>query len=385
MDLLVYRRPGGRAGLRNHLLILSTVVCANTVTERIARRVKRARPLIHTAGCCLLGADLAQFRRTLLGLATNPNVGAVLVVGLGCEQVDAEALASEATARGTRAEALRIQDAGGSRKAVAEGVRLARALAADLDADEREPGTLADLVLGTECGGSDFSSGLAPNPAIGWAADRIVEAGGTVILSETTEIIGGEHLLARRAASPDVADRLLAMVARVEDAARRMGVDIRGSQPTPGNIRGGLTTIEEKSLGCIYKAGTAPLEGVVEYAEPVPGPGLWFMDTPGQDVESITGMAAGGANLVVFSTGLGTPVGCPVAPVVKITGNPRTARCMKGNVDLSAAPVLAGRDTVEGVGATLLDLLARTAGGAPTRAERLGHTEAAIYRIGPTI
>ena len=385
MDFPAYRRADGRVGVRNHLLVVSTVVCANEAVERICRKVRPAVPLVHPAGCCMLGRDLDQFKRTLTGAASNPNVGAVLAVGLGCEQIEAAHLAEEAARAGARAEALTIQGCGGTAATVRRGADLARRMAEALAADRREPCTAADLVLATECGGSDYTSGLTANPAIGHAADRLIQAGGTVILSETTEIMGGEHLLAKRAVNEGVARRIVEIVERVEAEARRMGVDIRGSQPTPGNLRGGLTTIEEKSLGCIYKAGTAPVQGVVEYGERVPGKGLWIMDTPGQDVESITGMVAGGAQVVVFSTGLGTPVGCPIAPVLKVTGNPETARSMRAHVDLSAGGVLSGRDTVERAGERLLGLVLAAAGGRPTKAERLGHREFAINRIGITI
>ncbi len=380
-----YPRPRGRAGVRNLLLVVSTVVCANEVVERIQRRVRAAVPLTHPAGCCMLGPDLEQTKRTLAGAVTNPNVGAVLAVGLGCEQVDADWLAEQAAGAGVRAEALTIQACGGTKATTERGIELARQMAEALESEERRPCPVGDLVLGTECGGSDFSSGLTANPAIGVAADRLVEAGGTVILSETTEIIGGEHLLAKRAADEGVARRIYEIVERVEAEARRLGVDIRGSQPTPGNLRGGLSTIEEKSLGCIYKAGSTPVRGVVEYGERIDGRGLWIMDTPGQDVESITGMVAGGAQVVVFSTGLGTPVGCPIAPVLKITGNPETARSMRPHVDISAGSILQGRGTIESVGGKLFDLVLEVAGGKPTRAERLGHTEFAIHRIGITI
>ena len=385
MEFLGYRRADGRVGVRNHLLLVSTVVCANEAVERIRRKVRSAVALVHPAGCCMLGRDLEQFKRTLAGAASSPNVGAVLAVGLGCEQIEARWLAGEAGRAGARAEALTIQECGGTRETVRRGADLARRMAEALAADARQPCTAADLLLATECGGSDYTSGLTANPAIGWAADRLIEAGGTVILSETTEIMGGEHLLAARAVSDGVARRIGAIVERVEAEAARMGVDIRGSQPTPGNIAGGLTTIEEKSLGCIYKAGKAPVQGVVEYGQRVPGKGLWIMDTPGQDVESITGMVAGGAQVVVFSTGLGTPVGCPIAPVIKLTGNPRTARAMRSHVDLSAGGVLSGRETVEKVGARLLARVLEVAGGRRTKAERLGHGEFAINRIGITI
>ncbi len=385
MEFLGYRRKDGRIGVRNHLLILSSVVCASEVAFRIKRRVPSTAMATHPFGCAMLGEDLEQFRRTLVGFAVHPNVGAVLVVGLGCEEVDARQLAGEIEDKGQRVESLVIQDCGGSRKATRRGVEIAREMEKLLARETRVMSSVSGLIMATECGGSDFSSGLAANPAIGFASDRMIELGGTVILSETTEIIGGEHILAARAINRGVARRIKDIVERVEENARRAGVDMRGAQPGPGNIRGGISTIEEKSLGCIHKAGTKPIQGVVKYAEPIQAKGLWIMDTPGQDVESITGMVAGGAQIVVFSTGLGTPVGCPIAPVIKITGNHETGQNMKAHIDINAGTILKGRDTIEGVGEKIFRLVLAVADGRRTKAEKLGHCEFAINRIGETI
>lgn len=385
MEFLGYTRRDGRVGVRNHLLILSSVVCANEVVQRIGRRIRSAVVATHPCGCAILGEDLEQFKRTLIGVATNPNVGAVLVVGLGCEEVDAGFLAGDIRKRGQQAEALAIQDAGGSEKAVRKGVEIGRKMEQHLLDMKRVPCPASSLVLATECGGSDFSSGLAANPAIGFASDRLIDMGGTVILSETAEIIGAEHILAERAVDETAVHKINEIVRRVEENARRAGVDIRGAQPGPGNIRGGITTIEEKSLGCVHKAGTRPLQGVVAYAERIPGKGLWIMDTPGQDVESVTGMVAGGAQVVVFSTGLGTPVGCPVAPVIKITGNHETTQKMKAHIDINAGTILKGRETIEEVGEKILRLLLAVANGRKTKAEKLGHCEFAVHRIGETL
>ncbi len=385
MEFLGYRRSDGRVGVRNHLLIVSTVVCANEVVTRIKRRIPSTVIAVHPFGCAMLGADLEQFRRTLVGIANNPNVGAVLVVGLGCEQIDARCLAGEVTKRGKVGEGLVIQECGGVQGAVKRGVEVAREMQMGLSREGRVTSPVSALIMATECGGSDFSSGLTANPAIGFVSDRLVELGGTVILSETTEFIGAEHLLAARAATRGIARKVESIVQRVEEQALKTGVDIRGSQPSPGNIRGGITTIEEKSLGCIYKAGTKPVQGVIEYGESIAGRGLWVMDTPGQDVESITGMVAGGAHIVVFSTGLGTPVGCPIAPVIKITGNPDTARKMKAHIDVDAGKILKGRDTIQGAGETLFRLLLEVASGKQTKAERWGHGEFGINRIGITL
>jgi altronate dehydratase large subunit len=385
MEFLGYRRSDGRVGVRNHVLILSTVVCANEVASRINRRIPSTVVGVHPFGCGLLGADFEQFRRTLVGFASNPNVGAVLVVGLGCEQVDTPSLADEIATRGKMAEALLIQECGGVHRTVRRGVEAVREMQKALAREERVPSPVSELIMATECGGSDFSSGLTTNPAVGFVSDRLIELGGTVILSETSEMIGAEHLLAARAINEEVARKLYEIVERMEGNARHAGVDIRGSQPTPGNIRGGITTIEEKSLGCIYKAGTRPVQGVVEYAESIGGRGLWIMDTPGQDVESITGMAAGGAQIVIFSTGLGTPAGCPIAPVIKVTGNPETARTMKAHIDVNAGAILKGRDTIERVGELIFRLLLDVASGEKTKAERQCHWEFGINRIGGTL
>lgn len=385
MEFLGYHRSDGRVGVRNHLLMVSTVVCANEVVNRIKRRIPSMVTAVHPFGCAMLGADLEQFRRTLVGIANNPNVGAVLVVGLGCEQIDARWLAAEVSKRGKRGEALVIQECGGVQRTVKQGTDVAREMEREIAREGRVTSPVSELIMATECGGSDFSSGLTANPAIGFVSDRLIELGGTVILSETTEFIGAEHLLSARAANRGVAREIHRIVQRVEEHARHTGVDIRGSQPSPGNIRGGITTIEEKSLGCIHKAGTKPIQGVVEYAEPIGGNGVWIMDTPGQDVESITGMVAGGAQIVVFSTGVGTPVGCPVAPVIKITGNPETARKMRPHIDVNAGAVLQGRATIAGVGERIYRFLLEVAGGKRTKAEKLGHCEFGISRIGMTL
>lgn len=384
MEFLGYRRSDGRVGVRNHVLILSTVVCANEVANRIKRRIPSVVAGVHPFGCAMLGVDLEQFRRTLAGIAKHPNVGAVVVVGLGCEQIDAPWLANEITKGGKLAEALVIQDCGGTQGAVKRGVRAVREMQKVLARERRVASPVSELIIATECGGSDFSSGLAANPAIGFVSNRLIELGGAVILSETAEIIGAEHLLVARAINKGVARGIDKIVGRVEENARRAGADIRGANPSPGNIRGGITTIEEKSLGCIYKGGMKTVQGVVEYAESIGGKGLWIMDTPGQDVDSVTGMVAGGAQIVVFSTGLGTPTGCLIAPVIKITGNPETVRTFKAHIDIDAGVILRGRDTIEGIGERIFRLLVEVASGRRTNAERLGHCELAINRIGVT-
>ncbi len=246
---------------------------------------------------------------------------------------------------------------------------------------------MENIILGLECGGSDPTSGLASNPAIGWVSTRLVEAGGSSILSETTEVIGAEHLLAPRFVREDDRAKFLRMVGDVEKRALDLKIDLREAQPSPGNKVGGLTTIEEKSLGCIYKAGASPFVGVLEYAEPLPlrdRRGLYFMDSPGQDIDSISGMVASGAQIIAFSTGRGTPTGCPIAPVIKITGNSETFAKMEDNIDINAGRIISGEATIKEVGEELLAMIAEVIVGRLSKAECLGHNEFGIHRVTAT-
>ncbi len=384
MEMLGYRRENGTYGVRNHLLIIPTSVCAGETAVNIARLVSGAVAIPHQHGCCEIGDDFETTKRTLVGFGKNPNVGAVLVLGLGCEGIQAEDVAREIAETGKPVEYLIIQEAGGTCKTVARGAELAAGMARKLAAENRVPFGLEELVLGLECGGSDPTSGLASNPAIGVASDLLVEAGGSSILSETTECIGAEHLLAPRFIDPAEGQKFLDMVRRVERRSIEAGHDLREGQPTPGNIAGGLTTIEEKSLGCMHKAGKSPFQGALEYAETLRGRGLYFMDTPGQDIDSITGMVAGGAQVVVFSTGRGTPTGCPIAPVVKVTGNTETYEKMRDNIDLNAGEIITGGVSLPEMGRTLFNKILDVCGGELTKAESLGHKEFGIYRVGYT-
>lgn len=384
---LGYRRPDGRVGVRNHVLVVPTVICASVVAERIASAVgPHGAALPHLAGCGQLGPDLRVTHDTLAAYCGHPNVGAVLVVALGCEQVIAQHLADAARAAGKPAAILAIQSEGGTVRTTTRGIEIAASLVAVLEAARREPCDLASLILCVKCGGSDYTSGLSANPALGRVADRLVDAGGTAVLGEIAEIMGAEHLLAARAASPEPAAQLLRVIRRVEAEAVALGLDIRGTQPSPGNIRGGLTTIEEKSLGATHKGGErTPLTDVVPYSARITKRGLTVMDTPGLDVESVTGMVGGGAQVVVFTTGLGTPTGNPIAPVIKITGNAQTANSMADNLDGDVSGILDGRETLDAAAARLFDDVLAVCSGRMTAAERLGHREFAIHRRNPTI
>ncbi|HTM23621.1 MAG TPA: UxaA family hydrolase [Vicinamibacterales bacterium] len=382
-----YRRPDGRVGTRNHVLVVPTVICASVVAERVAAAVAPiGTALPHTAGCGQLGPDMHVTHDTLAAYCGHPTVGAVLVIALGCEQVVAQRLAEAARAAGKPAEIVAIQSEGGTVRATARATSIARAMAADLARTPREACDVSSLILSVKCGGSDYTSGLASNPALGLVADRLVDLGGSAVLGEIAEIMGAEHLLAARAPNAETAGRLLRVINRVESEAMALGLDIRGTQPSPGNIRGGLTTIEEKSLGATHKGGErTPLADVVPYAGRITRKGLTVMDTPGLDVESVTGMVGGGAQVVVFTTGLGTPTGNPIAPVIKITGNARTAASMADNIDLDVSGVLDDRETLDAAAARLFDDVLAVASGKETATERLGFREFAIHRRNPTI
>jgi altronate dehydratase large subunit len=308
------------------------------------------------------------------------------VIALGCEQVVAQMLAETGRRHGKPSDIVAIQAEGGTVRATAKGRAIAGAFAADLAREQRVRCDITELILSLKCGGSDYTSGLASNPALGRVTDRLVDLGGSAVLGEIAEIMGAEHLLAARATTDGTAAQLIQIIGRVEGEARALGLDIRGTQPSPGNIRGGLTTIEEKSLGATHKGGErARLEDVIGYSAPIRQKGLTVMDTPGLDVEAVTGMVGGGAQVVVFTTGLGTPTGNPIAPVVKITGNARTARQMADNIDLDVSGIMDDSETLDAAADRLFDEVIAVASGQETAAERLGHREFAIHRRNPTI
>lgn len=377
-----FYRQNGTVGVRNHLIVLPASVCADPLAEKIAAKYNGTIiPLHNQHGCCQIGDDFTRLKRVLIGLGSHPNVGACLLIALGCEGAPYQKIHDAIAAKGTPVELLHIQESGGSNKALDIGLKLAEKLKKQMDASVRiQPASIKNLCLGLECGGSDTTSGIAANPVLGWVTDRIVAAGGTVILSETTEIIGAEHILARRAADEHTSQEILRMVKSVEERAMRAGVDIRGTQPTPGNIAGGLTTIEEKSLGCIYKAGTAVINEAIEYGNSPTEHGLVFMDTPGQDVESMTGMAAGGSQLMLFSTGRGSPVGFPIAPVLKVTGNPATYKNMEDDIDINAGTIVEGVESVADVGVKTIQAIISCCNGNLAKAEKSQYYTIGIFK-----
>lgn len=379
-----YRRLDGTVGIRNHVLILPTSICSTKVACDIAKTVNGCKAAYNSYGCCQIGEDAKNTYKTIINTGKNPNVGAIIVVGLGCEGLPPRKVADELTKTGKPVAYLVIQEEGGTQKAIAKGVEIARRYYQQISMIETVECEISELIIGLECGGSDTTSGLASNPAIGVASDLIVAAGGTTILSETTEMIGAEHILAARTDSASVSSQIIEIVSKCESRAIAQGQDIRGSQPTPGNIEGGLTTIEEKSLGCVHKAGAAMIQGVLDYADRPDGKGLYIMDTPGQDVVSITGMVAGGAQIVLFTTGRGTPVGNPIAPVIKVTGNKTTFQNMTDNIDIDVSEIITGAKTIKKMGEVIFQEIVSVANGKMTKAEELGHDEFSIYKIGYT-
>lgn len=368
-----YVRADGQVGTRDLLAIIPTVFCVNEAVTRLAVLVPGSKALTHDHGCCELKPALDRTTYLLGRLIANANVGGVVLVSLGCEAIQASDLAAVAEQAGKPVLQLNLQQEGGLNRCLEARLPEVRDLKADLDRAERTPCDLPSLVLGIKCGSSDATSGLAANPAAGVAVDMLIDRGGSVIFGETTEFIGAEHILAARCRTPEVRRHLLDIVDRVERRAAGAGVDMRGSQPTPGNIRGGLTTIEEKSLGAISKAGTHIIEDVLEYGQPLNGRGLFAMDSPGKENEIMTGLAAAGANLIVFTTGGGAPQGFPLVPVIKVASNPQMCARMGDHIDVDVSGIIEGSDSVEAAGRRILETVLAVASGRVTAAEALGY------------
>ena len=383
MQFYGYRRSDGRVGIRNHILILPASICASDCAEMIARQVNGAVSFHNQVGCSQVPSDMTYTMDVLAGFAANPNVYATIVVAAGCETCQCNLVVDAIRARTNKPLfSYIIQKEGGTIRLIEKAVRKARELASEAGKLQKSLFPVSELILATECGGSDPTSGIAANPVIGALSDRLVEEGGTVILSETTEFIGAEDILAARAKTPEVRARILDIVARYEDHFIRNGENVRRGNPTPGNMAGGLTTLEEKSLGCIHKGGESVINAVFDYGKSIPADekGLVIMDTPGNDASSIAGMLAGGAQIVVFSSGRGTPLGAPIAPVIKITGNAATFQAMEDNIDFDASPVITSGATPKELSNDLYELVHRICDGELTKAEALGFTETAIMR-----
>jgi altronate dehydratase large subunit len=398
-----YRREDGTVGVRNHLVVVPSVICANTVAQRIATLIPGAVALPHPHGCAQVGDDVLLTEKVLAGSAANPNVGAALIVGLGCETCQASQVAdlARAQAPGRPMESFYIQDAGGSVKAIAKGVELGKDLMARIAAQRREPVSLSELVVATQCSGLDRSSVHASNPTVGAVADRVVEAGGTVLFSQTSQLIEAEAALAGRAASPSVAERLRALLSgasREVEHARRKGADHSGSvldhvalggidhpAPAAGSEPDGTLPGSEASLSCAAESGSHPLDGVLGFADRPQGRGVYLMDGPAHETVAVSAMVAGGAQICLCTTGRGSPLGNALSPVIKVCGNASTLERMADNVDFSTLAVMSGETSARSLGDGLFDRLLDVCDGQLTNAELIGHQEFAIHRIGPTV
>jgi altronate hydrolase len=381
-----YRRADGRAGVRNYIGILTSVNCSATVARHIAEAAERNGlldgfdnidgivPITHTSGCGMAGSGEGYdiLRRTLWGTAANPNFGAILLVGLGCEVLQIDRLKDEHFSDGRSFHSYTIQDVGGTRRAIEEGLAHLKTLLPEVNKIHRSEIPASELVLGLQCGGSDGWSGVSSNPALGNASDRLVALGGTVLLSETPEIYGAEHLLQARAVSPDVSDKLAARMAWWERYTQLHGAEMNNN-PSPGNKAGGLTTILEKSLGAVAKAGTSPLTDVIEYAAPLKTRGLVFMDSPGFDPCSATGQVASGATMIAFTTGRGSAFGCKPSPSIKLASNSAIYEKMKDDIDIDCGTIVSGSATIEEKGGEILDYLLAVASGQQSKSEALGY------------
>jgi len=395
-----FLREDGRVGTRNYIGIIPTVSCSAGVARfiRVAFTPDRLSPygnvdgvvsFVHGSGCAMNpkdeGFDLLQ--RTLAGYARHPNLAGVLLVGLGCEVNRIDSLFENAGLhRGNRVRAFNIQEAGGTRRSVERGIEIIQEMLQAANRAQRKRVTAQHIVLGLECGGSDAYSGISANPALGAAVDRLIAHGGTAILSETPEIYGAEHLLTSRAETREVGEQLIERIQWWEDYTRRSGAEINNN-PTPGNKAGGLTTILEKSLGASVKGGTTHLMAVYGYAEPVLKKGLVFMDTPGYDTVSATGMIAGGANLICFTTGRGSVSGYKPVPTLKLASNTAMYRALEEDMDINCGAIIDGEATVEETGEVIFRRILETASGKRTRSEAFGFgdNEFVPWHLGPVL
>jgi altronate dehydratase large subunit len=379
MHFYGYPREDGTYGVRSYVAIMSSVVCANGVVEEIARQVPGVVPIIHTHGC---GGTGEITMRTLSGLGRNPNVASLVIIGLGCEESTAADIANAVAKTGKWVEYLVIQNDGGTAETARHGAEIARKMLANIEGQKRVEAGVEHLTVGLECGGSDAFSGVSANPAVGATADLVVAEGGTAILSELTEMVGTAHLLKRRAANAAVAGKIEAYVALGSKASAWCATRGYSGALAPGNVEGGLTNIVEKSLGCIAKGGSSTITDCVPYAVKPSTKGLVIMETAGYDIESVTGMVAGGAQVVIFTTGRGSPAGFPLAPVIKVVSNSNTYRKMPGDFDNNAGSIIDGAKTIEEVGREIFELLVDVAGGRQTKAEINKQYQLAIRQEG---
>ena len=377
-----YRRKEGRPGIRNHVLILPTCACGSESCRIVASQVRGAVNIVFNTGCSDVAANTAMSQKVLTGFACNPNVYGVVIIGLGCETVPHYKLKEKIQQMTSKpVVSFGIQDEGGTLKTIEKAVRAARDMAMEAGMQQKELFDASELFIGIECGGSDATSGIASNPAVGEMSDILVDLGATSMISESIEWIGGEHVLAKRAANREIHDQIIEVCRAYEDHLKAAGQDCRAGQPTPGNKAGGLSTLDEKSLGCIRKGGTRPVNEVLEQAVRPSKKGAIVMDTAGYDISSVTSMVAAGCQAVVFTTGRGTPTGNAIAPVLKVTANERTYQKMEDNMDVDLSAIVRGEKTYQQMGDELVSVIEDIANGRLTKAEAFGFSDIAVDHV----
>jgi altronate dehydratase len=396
-----YLRENGDVGTRNYIAVIATSNCSSHVAMGIAEKLRHVNQethgidgvvaIPHQEGCGhSVGEDTWQLERTIAGMIFHPNVGAVLMVSLGCEvnqiskYLNTAQLGQQHFRKGKLIVGLEMQSSGGTRQTIADGVAQVEKLIEHARQAQRTPQSLSKILLGTNCGGSDAFSGISANPALGYASDLLVRSGGTSVLAEIPECMGAEHLLTRRAVDEETGRKVVEVVKWYQAYLSRFGGNWNDN-PSPGNKAGGISNVCEKSLGAVAKGGTTALTGVFAYAERINKPGFVLMNTPGYDPVSVTGLCAGGANMVCFTTGRGTGIGFPVVPIIKISTNSRIARVMEDNIDINAGTIVDGQENVTEVGRRIFETIRRVASGERTKSELLGHQEFVPWRIGPVL
>ncbi len=391
-----YVREDGRVGTRNYIAVVAASNCAAHTAELIAASYANEKlpanvdgivAFPHGEGCGMsIGPDTRQLQRTLGGVLNHPNVSAAIILGLGCEvnQIDHYMGADNPLAKSKRLHGMTLQATGGTTATIAAARKVIAGMIDRAASEARATASASKIILGLNCGGSDSFSGITANPALGYCSDLLAEIGATAVLAETTEIFGAEHLLVKRARNRAVGEKLLEMVKGYKQYLNRFGGSF-DDNPSPGNKEGGLTNILEKSLGAVAKAGTSTMTDVVDYAERIETPGFVFMNTPGYDPASLSGLAAGGCNLICFTTGRGSAIGFPTVPVLKVATNTSMYDRMSDNMDINAGRIADGQATIQQIGQEIFDMLLRVASGEHTCAERLGHKEFVPWRIGPVM
>jgi len=385
-EFLGYEREDGSVGIRNHVAIISTAPYANDTVERAADIVENTVPITHPLGRCQTKPDVFQTYRTLLGYGTHPNVYGTVVVAHAGEIVDGDELAGDVAETGRPSASINIHGEKGVMNGLKATVNAAKEMVREASSQRRVPADMSNLTFGINCATSDTTSGLCQHKATAKAAWRLIDDyDGRACFAETPEFFGGETELSQRAVSEDVRDDILSRVEHWEERLQATGYDVRGAQPTPDNMDGGLTTIEEKSLGALVKSGDGPIQDIVDYGEPIPeGSGMYIMDTPGHGAESVTGIGAGGAHFMIISTGQGHTLSNAVMPTIKITGNPQSAGRVPEQTDVDVSEALVGDESIDWAGDELWEEIEAVVNGKLTMSEAMGESQFAIHRIGPS-